>query len=47
MPIRKAKTVWEGGFRQGKGVMELESQAFQGPYSSGFVPSREGTNPEE
>ena len=48
MPIRKAKVVWEGGFRQGKGVMELESQAFQGPYSSGLVPSREGTtNPEE
>lgn len=48
MPVRKAKAVWEGGLRQGKGVMELQSQAFQGPYS---YPSRfeegEGTNPEE
>ena len=48
MPVRKAKAVWEGGLGQGKGVMELQSQAFQGPYS---YPSRfeegEGTNPEE
>ena len=47
MPVRKAKAVWEGGLRQGKGVMELQSQAFQWPYS---YPSRfeegEGTNPE-
>jgi osmotically inducible protein OsmC len=48
MPVRKAEAVWEGGFRAGKGVMKLQSQAFQGPYS---FPSRfeegEGTNPEE
>ena len=48
MPVRKAEAVWEGGLRAGKGVMKLESQAFQGPYS---FPSRfedgEGTNPEE
>ncbi len=48
MPVRKAKAVWEGGLRTGKGVMRLESQAFEGPYS---FPSRfeegAGTNPEE
>jgi osmotically inducible protein OsmC len=48
MLVRKAEAVWEGGLRAGKGVMKLESQAFQGPYS---FPSRfeegEGTNPEE
>jgi len=48
MPVRKAEAVWEGGLRAGTGVMKLESQAFQGPYS---FPSRfeegEGTNPEE
>ncbi|GLV47890.1 osmotically inducible protein OsmC [Thermus sp. LT1-2-5] len=48
MPIRKANAVWEGGLRQGKGLMRLQSQAFEGPYS---FPSRfeegEGTNPEE
>ncbi|GAA6732567.1 MULTISPECIES: OsmC family protein [unclassified Thermus] len=48
MPVRKASAVWEGGLRQGKGIMRLQSQAFEGPYS---FPSRfeegEGTNPEE
>ena len=48
MPVRKANAVWEGGLRQGKGIMRLQSQAFEGPYS---FPSRfeegEGTNPEE
>lgn len=48
MPVRKAKAVWEGGLRAGKGVMQLQSQAFEGPYS---FPSRfeegAGTNPEE
>lgn len=48
MPVRKAQAVWEGGLRSGKGVMKLQSQAFEGPYS---FPSRfeegPGTNPEE
>ncbi|TFU16519.1 OsmC family protein [Thermus tengchongensis] len=48
MPVRKAKALWEGGLRSGKGLMRLQSQAFEGPYS---FPSRfeegPGTNPEE
>ncbi len=48
MPVRKANAVWEGGLRDGKGLMRLSSQAFEGPYS---FPSRfeegPGTNPEE
>ncbi|WP_038048194.1 OsmC family protein [Thermus caliditerrae] len=48
MPVRKANAVWEGGLRSGKGVMRLQSQTFEGPYS---FPSRfeegPGTNPEE
>ncbi|QWK22482.1 OsmC family protein [Thermus antranikianii] len=48
MPVRKANAVWEGGLRSGKGLMRLQSQTFEGPYS---FPSRfeegPGTNPEE
>lgn len=48
MPVRKANALWEGGLRSGKGLMRLQSQAFEGPYS---FPSRfeegPGTNPEE
>ncbi|WP_105316867.1 OsmC family protein [Thermus tenuipuniceus] len=48
MPVRKANAVWEGGLRDGRGLMKLQSQAFEGPYS---FPSRfeegPGTNPEE
>ncbi|MFN4232045.1 OsmC family protein [Thermus sp.] len=48
MPVRKASAVWEGGLRNGQGLMKLQSQAFEGPYS---FPSRfeegPGTNPEE
>lgn len=48
MPVRRANAVWEGGLRSGKGLMRLQSQAFEGPYS---FPSRfeegPGTNPEE
>lgn len=48
MPVRKASALWEGGLRSGRGLMKLQSQAFEGPYS---YPSRfeegPGTNPEE
>lgn len=48
MPVRKASAIWEGGLRSSKGLMKLQSQAFEGPYS---FPSRfeegPGTNPEE
>ncbi|MFN4070724.1 MAG: OsmC family protein [Thermus caldifontis] len=48
MPVRRASAVWEGGLRNGQGLMKLQSQAFEGPYS---FPSRfeegPGTNPEE
>lgn len=48
MPVRKANAIWEGGLRNGQGLMKLQSQAFAGPYS---FPSRfeegPGTNPEE
>ncbi|WP_114313637.1 OsmC family protein [Thermus caldifontis] len=48
MPVRRASAIWEGGLRNGQGLMKLQSQAFEGPYS---FPSRfeegPGTNPEE
>ena len=48
MPTRSAHAQWKGTLKEGKGRLELESGAFEGPYSFG---SRFGdgkdTNPEE
>ncbi|MFA7158062.1 MAG: OsmC family protein [Kiritimatiellia bacterium] len=48
MNTRKAKAVWLGNLKDGKGTMELGSGIFQGPYSfrSRFEMG-DGTNPEE
>lgn len=46
MPIRKAEAVWEGGLKNGRGMMKFG--AFEGPYSfSSRFEEGAGTNPEE
>jgi osmotically inducible protein OsmC len=48
MPIRKASAVWQGGLRDGKGTVKVESGLFEGPYSfSSRFEEGKGTNPEE
>lgn len=48
MPVRKASAVWEGTLEEGRGVMKLQSQAFEGPYSfASRFEEGAGTNPEE
>ena len=48
MAARKGNARWEGGLRDGKGTMELGTQAYSGPYTykSRFEEGT-GTNPEE
>jgi lipoyl-dependent peroxiredoxin len=48
MPVRKAQAVWEGGLKNGKGIVTVESGLFEGLYSF-FTRFKEekGTNPEE
>ncbi|RRJ31440.1 OsmC family protein [Halocatena pleomorpha] len=48
MPVRTAEATWEGGLQDGDGSVELESGAYEGPYSfqSRFEEGM-GTNPEE
>jgi len=48
MTVRTSSAVWEGTLKEGKGVMKLESGAFEGPYTwaSRFADGS-GTNPEE
>lgn len=48
MPTRSASAVWEGDLRGGKGVMKMQSGAYEGSYSfaSRFEEGK-GTNPEE
>lgn len=48
MPVRKASAIWEGTLKEGRGVMKLQSQAFEGPYSfASRFEEGTGTNPEE
>jgi osmotically inducible protein OsmC len=48
MPIRKARAVWEGNLKEGKGTMSLDSGVFNGTYSfSTRFEGSPGTNPEE
>lgn len=48
MPLRTAEAKWEGGLKEGSGIMKLGSGAYQGAYSwkSRFEEGT-GTNPEE
>lgn len=48
MAIRQAKAAWEGNLKNGKGMLELGSGVFQGPYSfKSRFENGAGTNPEE
>lgn len=48
MTVRTANAVWEGTLKEGKGVMKMQSGAYEGPYTwaSRFAEGP-GTNPEE
>ena len=48
MTVRTATAAWEGTLKEGKGVMRLQSGAYEGPYTwaSRFADAP-GTNPEE
>jgi len=48
MTVRTANAAWEGTLKEGKGVMKLQSGAYEGPYTwaSRFADGP-GTNPEE
>jgi osmotically inducible protein OsmC len=48
MPVRHADAVWEGGLKDGKGKIKLQSGAYEGSYSFGTrFEDAPGTNPEE
>src|SRR5512137_229045 len=48
MAVRNAEATWQGGLKEGKGVMKLGSGAFEGPFSfSSRFEEGAGTNPEE
>lgn len=48
MPTRKAEAIWEGGLKDGRGTMKMESGAYEGKYSFGSRFQEDpGTNPEE
>lgn len=48
MPVRKAQAIWEGGLKDGKGTMKMQSGAYEGKYSFGSrFEENPGTNPEE
>ncbi len=48
MPTRKAEAIWEGGLKDGRGTMKMESGAYEGKYSFGSRFEQDpGTNPEE
>ncbi len=48
MAKRKAKAIWEGDLKTGKGVLTVESELFTGKYSfSSRFEEGKGTNPEE
>lgn len=47
MPVRQGEATWNGG-REGDGTVEVESGAFESPYSfARFEEGISGTNPEE
>jgi osmotically inducible protein OsmC len=48
MPTRNASAKWEGNLKNGKGIMKLESGAFEGKYSfASRFEDGQGSNPEE
>ena len=48
MPLRKAEAKWEGGLKDGNGVMKLGGGAYHGAYSwKSRFDEGTGTNPEE
>ncbi|MGH2545203.1 MAG: OsmC family protein, partial [Ardenticatenaceae bacterium] len=48
MAVRMAQAVWDGTLREGAGMMEMASGAYEGPYSySSRFEEGTGTNPEE
>jgi osmotically inducible protein OsmC len=48
MPTRRAEARWEGGLKDGKGRISVESGAFEVPYSfAKRFGDEKGTNPEE
>jgi osmotically inducible protein OsmC len=48
MPVRTAAAVWNGGLKDGDGMMRLGSGAYEGRYSFGSrFEEGSGTNPEE
>ncbi len=48
MAERKANAEWNGGFKDGKGTISVESGLFKGPFSfSTRFEDEPGTNPEE
>ena len=48
MPLRKAKAIWEGNLKDGKGQFSAGSGAFEGRYTAGTrFGDAAGTNPEE
>jgi lipoyl-dependent peroxiredoxin len=48
MPVRSASAKWNGDLMSGNGRMQMESGAWEGPYSFGSrFQEEQGTNPEE
>lgn len=48
MKVRTAESRWDGTLKEGKGVMKLQSGAYEGPYSfASRFEDGQGTNPEE
>ena len=48
MLVRKSTAVWEGGLKNGKGIMKIGSGAYEGSYSfASRFEQGPGTNPEE
>ena len=47
MPLRKARAIWEGNLKDGKGQFAAGSGAFEGRYTAGTrFGDQAGTNPE-
>ncbi|MCL5275064.1 MAG: OsmC family peroxiredoxin [Chloroflexi bacterium] len=48
MAIRTSEATWTGNLREGKGVMKIGKDAYNGPFThASRFESGEGTNPEE
>ncbi|MBK8985280.1 MAG: OsmC family protein [Chloroflexi bacterium] len=48
MTVRTANALWEGTLKEGKGVMKLQSGAYDGPFTwASRFSDGVGTNPEE